>query len=206
MIYQDAKHFIKTGDIILSSGNSAFSKLIKEATGIKWSHVAVAVWGDDFDLVPKPEYKDRLFVWEATGRGVGEVEFEKASVTPGVTFLSKLVNWGAGEVAFRRLDTRVLDLAGFRYHCQQYRGFPYEHDKFEMLKAVRWVRAIPGLSANVQALATQFCWECVAAAYQTMELLPMDPPANTYSNVDFAGDDLPLLHGAKLGPIIPIEF
>lgn len=206
MKYNLIRSEIKTGDIVLSSGNSFFSKLIKEATGIQWSHVSMAVWGKD--LYRDSGDPDRLYVWESTSGGVGEVDFEKANYTPNVHFLSHIVNYGAGDVVVRHLEgvERTLPMIyGMQDYMSLYRGHSYEKDKWEILRAVPWVKAVPHLANNKQALETQFCWECVAGIYQAMGLLPLMPPANTYSNRDFAGD-LPLLNGARLGAFNYIEF
>lgn len=202
MKYQNVRNSIQTGDIILSSGSSMFSKLIKEATGCKWSHVAMAVWGQDFGLEP-----DRLFVWESHGPGVGETEFEKACYTPNTGFLSRITNYGAGDVAWRTLYTERTPqmLASLKAHCDMYRGVPYEESKVEMLKAVPWVKLIPWLAKNEQALKSQFCWECIAATYQAMGLLSYQQPANTYSNVDFASV-MSLELGASLSELRLLEF
>lgn len=194
--YENIRSQIRTGDIILSSGSSAFSKVIKEFTGCQWSHAALAVKGEDVGLE-----SGRLYVWEATGRGVGEVDFEKACYTPNVDFLSRLTNHGAGDLAWRQLDTvRTADiLLKLKAHMDEHRGKRYEEDKVQMICAVPWIAAIPGLANHKQDLSTLFCWECVAAAYQAMGLLNDDYPACSYSNVDFAST-LPLVN-ASLSPL-----
>lgn len=201
MRYTDVRPKIQTGDLVLSSGVTLFSKIIKEVTGCPWSHVAMAVWGEHIGLEG-----GRLYVWESTGRGVGPVDMEEACYTPGVNFLSRMTNYQAGDVAWRPLycERTAEMMRRLRVHCDAYRGVPYEASKIEMLKAVPWVQLLP-ITTSAKNLSSMFCWECVAAVWQAMGLLPDEPPANHYSNVSFSGE-MPLQLGARLGTFTPIAF
>lgn len=55
-LYEENRSLIKSGDILLCSGNAKFSKLIKRITGSKWSHVAFII---------NIEAIDRLMVLES---------------------------------------------------------------------------------------------------------------------------------------------
>lgn len=181
----DYMKWAQTGDIILSSGSSRFSKIIKEITGCRWSHVAIVIRGEDVGL------SNSLYVWEATGKGVGEVEFLEACKTTDTSFFSRLTNYGAGDVAVRVIkgDRTDLMLGKLKKYMDENRGKGYEKDKLEMLKAVGWVKAC-GLQNNANALETQFCWEGAAGVLQAMGIFPANRPANSYSNVDFASPSL----------------
>lgn len=192
-----------TGDILLMSGSSIWSKIIKEMTGSKWSHAAITVRGEDVGL------SKGLYVWEATGRGVGEVDFLQACRIPDTSFLSRMSNYGAGDVGVRPVsgERTSLMLDNLRRHMEQYRGSSYETDKLEMLKAVGWVKAC-GLCNHDQALENMFCWEAAAAALQALGVFPSERPANSYSNTDFAGNSLECTSesGATVQPIVLLEF
>lgn len=192
---------INTGDVVLSSGSSKFAKVLKELYGVKFSHAAVAVWGDDIGLE-----KYRLYLWEATGNGVGEVEFAEGCVTKNVTYFSRIVNPGAGDVAIRQLSARRTPdiVARIREHCDRYRGVVYETSKLEMLAAVPWVRALPVVPSHGD-LATQFCYEAAAAFLQAAGWLASDRPACNYNILDFLGDDMPWVD-ANLCPLVPLTF
>lgn len=47
--YDSNKHLIKSGDILLCSGNALFSNLIKKFTGSKWSHVGFILDAKEID-------------------------------------------------------------------------------------------------------------------------------------------------------------
>lgn len=55
LYYKDARNLIRSGDILLASGNAMFSKLIKFATKSEWSHVA---------FIMRQRF-DRFFVFES---------------------------------------------------------------------------------------------------------------------------------------------
>lgn len=55
LYYKDARKMIRSGDILLCSGNAMFSKLIKFATKSQWSHVG---------FIMKEKF-DRFFVYES---------------------------------------------------------------------------------------------------------------------------------------------
>lgn len=203
MKYTELRPTIKTGDLVFTAGNHLISKAIKESIGSRWTHLSMAVWGRD--LGPTHE-ADRLYVWEATGKGVGEQDFAEASATPGADFLSRLLSPGAGDIMLRRLEVERTPemLAALRAHCDEMRGRPYKIDKMQMLRC-----RYPWLGKNEQDLTSLFCWEAVAAAYQAMGLLPVDPPANTYPIWQFTSkydSELPLLLGARLGEEISVQL
>jgi hypothetical protein len=49
--YSDVRHHIKSGDILLCSGASTFSKMIQRATNSMWSHVAFILRLDVIDRI-----------------------------------------------------------------------------------------------------------------------------------------------------------
>lgn len=49
--YDDLRHKIRSGDILLCSGNSTFSTLIQKATGSVWSHVGFILCVDPIDRI-----------------------------------------------------------------------------------------------------------------------------------------------------------
>lgn len=49
--YEDARPHILSGDILMCSGNSVISRLIKSVTGSIWSHVGFILWNREIDRV-----------------------------------------------------------------------------------------------------------------------------------------------------------
>ena len=60
--YAEVAPLIRTGDLILCSGDSGFSRLIRWATGSPWSHVAIAVRLDPIDKVVVMESVEKIGV------------------------------------------------------------------------------------------------------------------------------------------------
>ena len=49
--YRELRHEIRSGDILLCSGHSVFSTLIKKATGSIWSHIGFILRVDAIDRI-----------------------------------------------------------------------------------------------------------------------------------------------------------
>jgi hypothetical protein len=60
--YDDVMGEIRTGDLILCSGDGAFSRLIRWATKSPWSHIAIAVRLDPLDKVMVMESVEKIGV------------------------------------------------------------------------------------------------------------------------------------------------
>ncbi len=57
--YEESRELIKNGDVIMYRGRSLESKIIRWATGSRYSHAGLAAW-----------WNNRLMVMEAVGKGV----------------------------------------------------------------------------------------------------------------------------------------
>ena len=187
-----------TGDLILSSGSSAFSKVIKEASGSQFSHLAMALHGKHIG-------QEGMWVWEATGRGVGEVPWDVSTHTPRTDFLTRTVNPGAGDVAIRELKwpsegALFHAIERFLEHRDQVKGRPYETNKREMVNVMFPWLGPKIFGATDDDLSACFCWEAVAAAWRAMGLLPADRAANTYPVNEFLGE-MSLGLGVTMGPL-----
>ena len=49
MAYSKLAPLLKTGDIVLFSGQYQMSKIVEKLEGSKWSHVAMVIRLDDYD-------------------------------------------------------------------------------------------------------------------------------------------------------------
>ena len=58
--YEDIRVSLKTGDLVLFEGKSLFSKIIRRASGSRWSHVGMILKRQEFDY---------LALYESTGGG-----------------------------------------------------------------------------------------------------------------------------------------
>jgi hypothetical protein len=198
--YTTVRSELKTGDIVLFSGKSAISNVIKLFSGGKWSHVGMVLRLTEFD--------DGVFLWESTTL-TDIPDWETGVPNKGVQLvpLSQRVRNYEGEVLLRRLSKAVSKamftrLAELRTELSRR---PYERHELELLRA-----AHDGLfgDSSGEDLSSVFCSELVAEAYQRMGLLlefPEGLPSNEYTPMDFSQRrKLALLNGYELGPEIPV--
>jgi hypothetical protein len=197
--YADVRSGLKTGDLVLFSGASFFSSVIKWAIGGKWSHVGV--------VVRLPAFPGRVALWESTTLA-DLPDLESGRSAPGVqlVWLSERLAGYAGEFKLRALDKPVTPEmeAALAARRGQLAGRPYEQQKLELVKA-----GLDGWFGQLrrERLHSLFCSELVAEAYQAIGLLPESPPglpSNEYTPRDFARRSAKLLGGYALGKIVAI--
>lgn len=195
-----ARADLKTGDLVLFSGKSRFSNLIKTVSGGKWSHVGM--------VIVEPKLHPDPLLWEATML-CDVPDISGADATPGVQLVTLAGRLAAydGEVTWRSLS-RPLEgphLERFAGHRTALANLPYERSKLELARAVYdgW-----GGTSPAEDLTSIYCAELVAEAYQVMGILPDFPvglPSNEYVPHDFSEEQaLALLGGFTLGPEIPL--
>lgn len=197
--YSDVRSDLATGDLVLFSGASVFSGVIKWALSAKWSHVGV--------VVRTPAFPGRVMLWEATTLSdLADAETGRAAAGVQLVPLSERLARYAGEFKLRALRPAVTpEMEGaLEARRRALAGRPYEESKLELLRAV-WDGRFG--AARRERLHSLFCSELVAEAYQAMGLLPeppAGPPSNEYTPRDFARRRLALLRGYALGSIVAI--
>ncbi|HEY8121648.1 MAG TPA: hypothetical protein VII78_10050 [Myxococcota bacterium] len=197
--YADVRSDLKSGDLVLFSGSSFFSSVIKWAVGGRWSHVGV--------VVRVPAFPDRVALWEATTLAdLADIETGRAAAGVQLVFLSDRLTSYAGEFKLRALDRPITPEMDARFAARraELSGRPYEVDELELFHA-----AFDGWFAQRkrERLHSLFCSELVAEAYQALGLLPeppLGPPSNEYTPRDFARRLRRLLRGYTLGRIVAI--
>lgn len=180
-MYENVRDQLKTGDIILFSGKSAISNIIKIFSGGKWSHVGM--------VLRLPEFDDAVMLWESTTLSdINDVETGVAIKGVQLVPLSQRLTSYNGEVTVRLLNKAITKpmfnaLAARRKELSRK---PYERGETELIKAA-W-DGLGGASKG-EDLSSLFCSELVAEAYQAMGLLPewpKGPPSNEYTPMDFS--------------------
>jgi hypothetical protein len=197
--YPDVRSDLKTGDLVLFSGTSITSSVIKWAIGGKWSHVGI--------VVRTPAFPDRVLLWESTTLAdLPDVETNLAAPGVQLVWLSARLATYHGEFRLRALDKPITpEMEGaLTKRRRELGGRPYEQEKLELLHAALdgWFGAV-----KRERLGSLFCSELVAEAYQVMGLLPeppAGPPSNEYTPRDFARRGSKLLSGYALGKIVAI--
>jgi hypothetical protein len=192
--FAELRPTLDSGDVLLFSGESRFSRGIKRLTGSHWSHSA---------LVARPQAGGHLLLWEATlDTDLADVDTHEIAEGVHLYDLEHWIRHYGGETAIRPLRVERTEamreaLLAFYYEA---RDRPYERNRLELFRSV-----YDGpLGRNRKPdLTSFFCSELVAEAYQRMGLLPTSPPSNEYTPLDFSSErktQLALLLGATLGP------
>jgi hypothetical protein len=190
---------LKTGDLVLFSGATFSSRVIRWAIGGKWSHVGM--------VVRSPALPGRVLLWEATTLAdLPDLETGRAVRGVQLVALSERLARYAGAFTLRALDqpvTAEMEEA-LRRRRAELAGRPYEQGKLELFHA-----AFDGWLAERkrERLHSLFCSELVAEAYQAMGLLPeppAGPPSNEYTPRDFARRRRRLQRGYALGKIVAV--
>jgi hypothetical protein len=199
--YSAMRPYLRTGDIVLCSGNALFSRIVRRVTGSEWSHCGMII---------EHEITGELCIWEST-TPTEVADIETGVPVSGVQLvpLQRRLQSYSGHVAVRRLEAtrtrEMLDaLHDFRAEAA---GKPFDKDIFELLRAAFDDDGV-GLEDNVEDLAAYFCSELLAEAYQRMGLLPPNPPSNEYTPKDFSSEmpgRLRLPHRVRLCAEIRID-
>ena len=177
----------ETGDIVLYSGQSTISNLIRFAEGwSQWSHIGMIVR----QTATAPE-ADRIMIWEATTAD-GEVDLMSGQRLGGVRLVDAehairayLRSAENAMIVVRHLyiDETVLGrevnpaarLPDLRRFMDQVAHMPYERSPFEMARAL--ARGLQ-LVTTWRTGSSYFCSELVAQSYMTLGLLRDDDPAH----------------------------
>lgn len=198
MKYEQIRDQLKTGDIILFSGNSGVSKFIRFFSASRWSHVGMVVRIDDWDAI---------LLWESTSlSGVKDAMDKIPKKGVQTVYLSQRVETYNGDLALRPLNKPITDtmkqaLVSLR---KKLKNRPYEKSKVELAKSLI---DMGFLSENEEDLSSVFCSELVAEALQEMNVIPQTTPSNEYTPKDFeeyGKIDKDCLSSYNYGPLIDI--
>jgi len=176
--YEEIRPLLNTGDIVLFSGKSFISWLIKKITGSPWSHVG---------LVLKSQELDSILIWESTTlNNIPNIENGRIAAGVQISSLSERIRHYNGTVGIRLLEARrtpefiraMIDLKN------EVRGYKYEQNK---IKLIRSALDLFWWQKNRKDLRSIFCSELVAEAYQRVGLLDTNKVSSEYTPSDFGG-------------------
>lgn len=177
--YRSLREQLKTGDLVLFSGRTLSSRLVRIFTGSRWSHIGMVVRLPDMPGTP--------LLWEAT-RPSKVRDIFRGMPADGVQLvpLDDRVLSYEGHVAIRRLQGVSPD-AGRRRCLEQlmdaWRDRPY-HNFVRRFFGVLLCR-----DAGSPFRRGGFCSELVAEVYRQWRLLPADRPAHHYVPRDFCHEE-----------------
>lgn len=197
--YEQIQPRLRTGDLILFHGMSARSKLVLNITRSDTSHAGM-VYRPEPDLPP--------LLWHSDPQPV-TLDVHRHRVQPGAQLndlalaLAKLGGPETGDTLYVR--HLVVDRSSQFERSAQAAVRSMDGTPFPSIIRIieEWVLGHLHIETSRQKM---YCAEVLAATYQRMGLLPRRPPANGYTPKHFSDDrpDLPLLKGARLGPMIRV--
>lgn len=173
--YDEIRHLVKTGDIVLFSGSGFISKMIMLATRSKWSHVGI---------IYRPDPNGTVFLYESTT--LSPMKDKRGNALRGVQtvdFRSRLRTYKGG-VAIRLLQAELIEdqLMQLEVVRRTMRFKPYERSYAELAKSLlgKW-----GIYQSADS-SSQFCSELVAYCLQAMGVLTKSRSANSYTPADLS--------------------
>lgn len=178
--YDEIRGALRSGDILLASGDYAFSKLIRKASGSCWSHVAFVMRLDPID---------RVMVLESVeGKGVRTIPlsgYVQNFEGTGVGYRGRLAVARHRRFALSASPERMRDMAQFAVDRF---ARPYDDEEIARI-AARIVGASLGFSAEEMPRDEAYiCSEYVYECYARLGLAIAHDPRGFIAPADFARD------------------
>ena len=195
--YEDIRNELKTGDILLFSGQGFISDAIKWITKNEYSHVGMVLRIKGYDYVA---------LWESTTLGNVPSIFGGKRKGVQIVQLSQRLKKYRGKVVVRHLENFEFgqkERAIIRRLRTEVDKKPYEKNIWSLIKSA--LDKTPLGRNRKKDLSSLFCSELVAEAYTRLGLLPKNEVSSEYTPADFSAKaGMKLKGGAKLGPEIEI--
>lgn len=115
--YDEIRNHIRSGDILLCSGNTPLSNMIQKATGSVWSHVAFILRLDVIDRILVLESVESIGVRAVPLRGYACDYNGSGRGYPGKVLLAR--HDDVRQTNMVNLSRRAIDLLGYPYNTQE---------------------------------------------------------------------------------------
>lgn len=206
--YDDISNTLKTGDLILLSGQLFTSELTQLLQVSKWSHVAMVIHPKDIGI----DY-NRPVLWESnTLQNLEDIALKTSKVGPMLVDLQERIYTDKALQYDDLFQIRYLNQGMFdektlhgklKAFIEKSHTAGYPNSELRMFKDV-----FDGLFNNKDPEPSKyFCSELIADTYIHMGLLPKNYVPNSYMPRDFSDQNtLPLLGRAMLhnGPFFEV--
>lgn len=186
--YEQLRHEIKSGDILLCSGDSFFSNMIKQATNSIWSHVA---------FILRIDFIDRIMVLES-------VESVGVRAVPLSSYVRDYNGTGKGYpgkiMLARHVDVKHENIANLSRFATDLLGYPYATNEIASIAARIGIGSL-GLS-HLESAPPQrefICSEYAHVCFKSIGAHVEYNPLGFVSPADFARCD-------KVRPLSYIEI
>lgn len=115
--YDELRNGIRSGDILLCSGNTAFSNLIKQVTNSVWSHVGFILRLDDIDRVLVLESVESIGVRAVSLRSYLNDYNGTEQPYPGTLLIAR--HQDLKQERIKNLSKHAIDLLGHPYNTPE---------------------------------------------------------------------------------------
>ncbi len=197
MYYKDVEASLQTGDVLLFGATYGESKIIEQLTGAPFSHSGM--------IARFPNMDNKVYFWEsvtdtrAFPDPINKLDHMGARIVDLRALLAYYTPYTNNQFTWRRLQTYWTPAlqAAFENFVKQTDTRPFPTDEQMLIDYV--LGHYRGVDTGMSVL---YCAQLVAATYQALGLLPLDPPTNYYAPADFSalGQRVAMLNGAGLGP------
>lgn len=115
--YNELRHDIRSGDILLCSGNSTFSTLIQKATNSIWSHIGFILRVDAIDRIMVLESVESIGVRAIPLSNYVRDYNASGKAYPGRLMLARHHDVKSENIA--KLSRKAVDLLGYPYRTEE---------------------------------------------------------------------------------------
>ncbi len=156
--YKDVRNEIRSGDILLCSGDAVFSNMIKKATESDWSHVAFVMWLPSIDRLMVMESVESVGV-----RTIPLSRYLSGYKEEGKPYPGRLLIARHGK--FESVSQQRMEKMG--QFAADHLSYPYDRDEIARI-AARIVQSKLGLRGkdvkrDKEYICSEFVWECYKA-------------------------------------------
>jgi len=191
--YDEIKQSLKTGDIVLFSGMSPMSNIVKCSSSSQWSHIGMVVrLGNSEDRL-KIRDPDGLYLWHSNSDSIDCLPDVISGVPKTgcqLSTLGKAIRCYTGTCVLRQLSDPFYDDQGLVKEFI----FKEAHKNYEKNTCELFLSVYDGpCGRNKKNTEYYFCSELVAQTYMVMGLLKDQEygiPSNEYLPRDFSEDSV----------------
>jgi hypothetical protein len=176
--YAHVRPSIKSGDILLCSGSSTFSKLIQQTTNSIWSHVAFIIYLQDIDRFMVLESVESIGVRAVPLRHYVENYNGTQQGYPGRILIARHNQFDASHI--NKLSAHAVDLLGYPYHTKEILQIATKL----LEEKVSSPKAITPSTTSKSYICSEYAYEC----YRSVGIDIHHDPAGFITPSDFSKD------------------
>lgn len=221
---------LRTGDLVLVSTKRALSLTTKVLTGSKWDHVCMVVQVNDMLMLFEAVHPAGVRLIELAARIRAELAAESTigirklrySVEEKGWQFTTLLRKVMGSLLGRPYEGNLFELfkallpssgslssttspslSGHHHHQQQqqHQSSPLSQSAPPTIGVSNQVAPFVDQTRPVEMPTALFCSELVAYTFQSLGLLPTDPPAGRYTPATFGSQNLRFLDGVLVDQV-----